>query len=73
VRGVAEGTAAGINWASNFAVSLTFLTLVELIGRSWTFWSYALLAIAAWFFSYYLVPETKGRTLEQIEHSFRHR
>lgn len=73
VRGVAEGSAAGINWASNFVVSLTFLTLVELIGRSRTFWLYTLLAIAAWFFSYYLVPETKGRTLEQIEHSFRHR
>lgn len=73
VRGVAEGSVAGINWASNFVVSLTFLTLVELIGRSWTFWLYTLLAIAAWFFSYYLVPETKGRTLEQIEHSFRHR
>jgi hypothetical protein len=32
---------------------------------------YALLAIASWAFSYYLVPETKGRTLEEIEHSFR--
>jgi SP family galactose:H+ symporter-like MFS transporter len=73
VRGIAEGTAAGVNWAFNFLVSLTFLTLVELLGPSPTFWVYALLAIASWLFSYYLVPETKGRTLEEIEHSFRRR
>ena len=36
-------------------------------------WVYALLAVASWLFAYYLVPETKGRTLEEIEHSFRHR
>ena len=73
VRGIAEGTAAGVNWAFNFLVSVTFLTLLELLGPSLTFWVYALLAIASWLFSYYLVPETKGRTLEEIEHSFRHR
>ena len=73
VRGIAEGTAAGVNWAFNFLVSITFLTLLEHLGASLTFWVYALLAIASWLFSYYLVPETKGRTLEEIEHSFRHR
>ena len=72
VRGVAEGTAAGVNWAFNFLVSLTFLTLIQILGSSWTFWLYAVLAIASWLFSYYLVPETKGRTLEEIERSFRH-
>ncbi len=73
VRGIAEGTAAGVNWTFNFLVSFTFLTLVEVLGPSLTFWVYALLAIASWLFSYYLVPETKGRTLEEIEHSFRQR
>jgi sugar porter (SP) family MFS transporter len=73
VRGIAEGTAAGVNWASNFVVSFTFLTLIEVLGPSMTFWVYALLAVASWLFAYYLVPETKGRTLEEIERSFRHR
>ena len=72
VRGIAEGTAAGTNWAFNFLVSLTFLTLIQILGASTTFWMYVALAIASWFFSYYLVPETKGRTLEEIEQSFRH-
>jgi len=73
MRGIAEGSAAGVNWAFNFLVSITFLTLVEVLGPSLTFWVYALLAIASWLFSYYLVPETKGRTLEEIELSFRRR
>jgi Sugar (and other) transporter len=67
IRGLAEGTAAGTNWVFNLLVSITFLTLIELLGASWTFWLYGALAVASWFFSYYLVPETKGRTLEEIE------
>jgi SP family galactose:H+ symporter-like MFS transporter len=69
IRGLAEGTAAATNWAANLLVSLTFLTLVQALGPTRTFWLYALFAIAALVFSYYLVPETKGRTLEEIEQS----
>ncbi|HXN73571.1 MAG TPA: sugar porter family MFS transporter [Candidatus Acidoferrales bacterium] len=72
VRGSAEGTAASSNWVANFVVSLTFLTLIEKFGPTRTFWLYGVLAIAAWIFSYKLVPETKGRTLEEIE-AFWHR
>ncbi|HXJ15959.1 MAG TPA: sugar porter family MFS transporter [Candidatus Polarisedimenticolia bacterium] len=71
VRSSAEGLSATFNWGSNLVVSLTFLTLLEKIGTSQTFWLYALLAVGAWIFSYYLVPETKGRTLEEIEASWR--
>jgi MFS transporter, SP family, galactose:H+ symporter len=70
IRGLAQGTSAGANWTFNLLVSITFLTLVEQLGPSWTFWLYGLLAVAAWVFSYYLVPETKGRTLEEIEQSW---
>jgi SP family galactose:H+ symporter-like MFS transporter len=71
VRGLASGTAATTNWAANLLVSLTFLSLVQLFGPSWTFWTYGMLAVAAWIFSYYMVPETKGRTLEEIEESWK--
>jgi SP family galactose:H+ symporter-like MFS transporter len=71
VRGLAEGVASGANWAFNLLVSITFLTLVESLGASWTFWLYGILAVAAWLFSYYRVPETKGKTLEEIEDAWR--
>lgn len=70
IRGEAEGAAASANWAFNFLVSLTFLSLVQVIGISFSFWVYGLLSVAAWIFCYALVPETKGRTLEEIESSW---
>jgi MFS transporter, SP family, galactose:H+ symporter len=73
IRGLAEGTAATFNWASNLIVSLTFLTLVERLGASSTFFLYALASVLSWLFAYYFVPETKGRTLEQIEAFWRTR
>jgi hypothetical protein len=59
------------NWAMNLAVAVTFLTLVAALGRGETFWLYGVIAVAAWVFSYRLVPETKGKTLEQIEAHWR--
>jgi MFS transporter, SP family, galactose:H+ symporter len=73
IRNSAEGLSAAFNWGSNLLVSLTFLTLLQMIGPTRTFWLYGLLAVAAWIFSYFRVPETKGRTLEQIEDFWRSR
>ncbi len=42
--------------------------LIRHLGNSLTYWLYALLAIAAIGFCWLLVPETKGKSLEQIEH-----
>ena len=67
IRNSSEGLAATFNWASNLVVTLTFLTLVQRFGASSTFFLYALFAVGAWIFSYSYVPETKGRTLEEIE------
>ncbi len=59
------GTAA--NWGSNVIVALSFLTLTQVVGKGATFWLYGAISIGAWLFAYFLVPETKGRSLEQIE------
>ena len=71
IRTSAEGLSATFNWGSNLLVSLTFLTLLQILGPSPTFWLYGLLAVCAWIFAYFLVPETKGRTLEEIEEFWR--
>jgi MFS family permease len=71
VRGAAMSAVTVTNWAMNLAVAVTFLTLVAALGRAETFWLYGVIAIAAWVFCYRLVPETKGKTLEQIEAHWR--
>jgi MFS transporter, SP family, galactose:H+ symporter len=73
IRGRAMGVATVSNWGSNMIVALTFLSLLEWLGHAWTFWVYALVGVAAWVFVYKLVPETKGKTLEEIEAGWRSR
>ncbi len=70
-RGVAMSAVTVTNWAMNLLVAVTFLTLVSLLGHAGTFWLYGLVAIGAWIFFYRLVPETKGKSLEQIEAHWR--
>jgi sugar porter (SP) family MFS transporter len=71
IRGAAMSAVTVTNWAMNLAVAVTFLTLVGAIGHAGTFWLYGVIAIGAWVFIYLLVPETKGKTLEQIEAHWR--
>ena len=66
VRGAAMGIATMSNWTFNLLVALTFLLLVEHLGAAYTFWLYAAISVGSFMFSYQLVPETKGRTLEEI-------
>jgi sugar porter (SP) family MFS transporter len=56
-----------VNWAANFIVSYFFLSLVAHIGRPATFWVYTGFSVAALIFFALRVPETSGRSLEQIE------
>jgi SP family galactose:H+ symporter-like MFS transporter len=72
VRGAAMSAVTVTNWALNLVVAVSFLTLVGLLGHAGTFWLYGVIAVAAWIFFYLLVPETKGKTLEQIEAHWRH-
>jgi hypothetical protein len=55
------------NWAFNFLVSFTFLSLVGALGRGGTFLLYAALGVLALVFFATRVPETNGRSLEEIE------
>ncbi len=71
IRGVAMSIATVANWGANLLVALTFLTLIQFVGRPGTFWLFGLVGIGAWIFAYVLVPETKGRSLEQIESHWR--
>jgi len=71
VRGAAMSVATVANWGMNLAIAVTFLTLLGVLGRTETFWLYGAIAVAAWVFFYRLVPETKGKSLEQIEAHWR--
>ncbi|MEO8937522.1 MAG: sugar porter family MFS transporter [Burkholderiaceae bacterium] len=71
VRGAAMSAVTVTNWIFNLLVAVTFLTFVGLLGRAGTFWLYGVIAVGAWVFFYLKVPETKGKSLEQIEAHWR--
>jgi sugar porter (SP) family MFS transporter len=70
VRGRGISVATAINWAAAFLVSQTFLTLLDDLGTSWTFWLFASMCLLAFLWIWRAVPETKGRRLEDIEAAF---
>jgi len=70
-RGRAMSVATVALWASCFLVSQTFPIMAESLGPAVAFLSYALMCLLAIFFIWRWVPETKGRSLEEIERSWR--
>ncbi len=73
VRAAGASISSFANWSSNFLVSVTFLSLVGAVGAPVTFWLFACMGVLAFIFSWKLVPETKGKSLEQIERYWENR
>ncbi len=72
VRGRAVAAATAVNWFSAFIVSEFFLTLLDTIGTSGTFWLFASFSVIAFVWVWRKVPETKGRSLEEIQVLWEH-
>lgn len=71
VRGKGAALGAFSHWSFDLLVTLTTLSLVTWLGATHTFWLYAVISVGSLVFIYYLVPETMGKSLEQIEHELR--
>jgi SP family arabinose:H+ symporter-like MFS transporter len=71
-RGKAMSVAIFFLWISVYVVSQSFPMLLSSIGSAYTFWIYMVMAILAFFFVLKLVPETKGKSLEEIEKYWMH-
>lgn len=67
VRGVGMSIGSLAHWGFNAVIAFTFLKLVNSLGIDFTFWSYALICVAGAIWGYYYIPETKGKSLEDIE------
>lgn len=67
VRGKGASMGALSHWVFNLLVTLTTLSLISTLGTSGTFWLYAVITTIALVFIVRYVPETKGRSLEEIE------
>lgn len=71
IRATAMGVATVLLWGANFVVALTFPPLLEALGVGGLFLIYTFICFGAILFVMFLVPETKGKSLEQIEQDLR--
>ena len=69
-RGLGMSISTMSNFLFNFTVTLSFLPLINKISESYTFYLYGMIAIICLFYVYFMVPETKGITLEKIEENW---
>jgi SP family sugar:H+ symporter-like MFS transporter len=66
LRGAALAVSGATNWAANFAVTVTFLPLLNTLGLAGAYALYATAALLSLRFVWTAVRETKGKTLEQM-------
>lgn len=67
IRGAAMAVATSALWIACFILTYTFPILNNLLEASGTFWLYAFICLAGFIFILKKLPETKGKTLEEIE------
>jgi len=67
IRGAAMAVAVSSLWIACFLLTFSFPVLNKLLGSAGTFWLYAGICVAGFVFIKFKLPETKGKTLEQIE------
>ncbi|WP_242132555.1 sugar porter family MFS transporter [Aestuariivivens marinum] len=67
IRGAAMAVATIALWIACFILTYTFPLLNHFFGASGTFWLYGVISIAGFMFIYKKLPETKGKSLEDIE------
>jgi sugar porter (SP) family MFS transporter len=67
IRGAAMSVATMANWGANFLVTVSFLTLLNAISGVGVFFLFGFLTLVALAYFWRKVPETKGRSLQEIE------
>jgi len=67
IRGSAMSIAVTALWTACFLLTYTFPLLNSALGAAGAFWTYAAICLAGLLFLFFQLPETKGRTLEEIE------
>jgi MFS transporter, sugar porter (SP) family len=67
IRGASQGVAVCANWVFNAVVALTFPLMLQYLGGARTYLVFAALNVVAFLFYWRIVPETSGRSLEEVE------
>lgn len=70
IRDIGMSSSTAITWGFNFIISFTWPSMQEKFKDQGALSWYAAWNIFGWIFAYFLLPETKGLTLEELDHVF---
>jgi len=71
VKGVTSSISAAFNWTLAFLVTEFFQPISNEVGKAWSFWFFASVLLLVMAFTVFVIPETKGKTLDEIQQHFR--
>lgn len=66
-KAIASGLAVMLNWFLVFLVTKTYPALNQELGADVTFWMFAAIMACAVAFTYFFIPETKGKSFQEIQ------
>lgn len=67
IRRRATAISAGVNWFFAFIITKVYQNMIDSVETGWVLWNFAMVCTVAAIFVYFMVPETRGKTLEQIQ------
>ncbi|MDE6338193.1 MAG: MFS transporter, partial [Muribaculaceae bacterium] len=67
IRAVAMATCTFLLWVGSATLTFTFPYMNTFLGAGFTFWIYSAICICAYIFLWFRCPETKGRSLEELQ------
>ncbi|KAI6039161.1 general substrate transporter [Pisolithus marmoratus] len=71
VRGIGTSLSTATNWAANFLIGSTYLSLMSAITPSGAFGFYAGLCLLGWLFCVFCFPDVSGLSLEEVQNVFK--
>jgi facilitated trehalose transporter len=70
-RGLASGMLSAVVYIYIFVIVKCYPGMLALFGQAVVFWVFGLVSALGTIFVYFFLPETRGKTLDEIEQSFK--
>ena len=69
-KGFSASLCSTVNWGASFILAYFVADMNRVLGVDWTYWMFAMMAVGIGVFEFFFMPETKGKTLEEITADF---
>ena len=69
-KGFCSSVCATLNWMASFLFAYFLADMNRALGQDWVYWFFAMMSVGIGVFEFFFLPETKGKSLEEIQETF---